>query len=339
MRRDDQPAVDAAEERQFVEQALRVEAEAILRITDCLGSSLHAAVELLAACDGHVVATGMGKSGLIAQKISATLASLGQPSHFLHPSEAVHGDLGRVMRGDLVLALSYSGSTEEVLTLASLLKPDRIPIIGMSRSDDSPLAHAADVHVCVGDVSEACPLALAPTSSTTAMLAMGDALALAMSRRRNFDVDDFHKLHPGGALGAGLRTITEVLRFRVGASDRTIPVVREDRPLGDALQEAEAPRRPGAMLVVDDAGKLAGIFTDGDLRRLIIGGDVAAMRRPMSDVMTRDPQRLLHTALVRDAVKLVRDRRQDEIPVVDGDDRPIGLLDVQDLIALKVIQE
>ncbi len=331
--------VDLAAERAFIEEVLRAESAAIQRIVAVLGPSMHEAVGLIAACEGNLIATGMGKSGLIAQKISATMASLGQPSHFLHPSEAVHGDLGRVRRGDVVLALSYSGGTEELLTLASLLQPDRIPVIGISCSDKSRLAHICEVHLAVGEIAEACPLALAPTSSTTAMLALGDALALAVSRRRNFDADDFHKLHPGGTLGAGLRPITQILRFRVGDEERRLPVVHEGLTIGEALREAEAPRRPGAMLIVDGEGKLSGIFTDGDLRRLVLDGGAAALSQKLSAVMTRNPQRLANTALVRDAVQLVRRRRQDEIPVVDEDDRPIGLLDVQDLVALKVIEE
>ncbi|MFG0251963.1 MAG: SIS domain-containing protein [Phycisphaerales bacterium JB038] len=331
--------VDLAQERALIEQALRVEAAAIERVIEALSPAVHEAVRMIAACQGNLVTTGMGKSGLIAQKISATMASLGQPSHFLHPSEAVHGDLGRVKRGDVVLALSFSGGTEELITLASLLRPDQVPFIGVSRSDGSKLAQACDLHLEIGDIAEACPLALAPTSSTTAMLALGDALALAVSRRRNFQAEDFHKLHPGGALGAELRPVTEVLRFRVGAEDRHLPVVDHGRTVAEALRESEKPRRPGALLVVDDNGRLSGIFTDGDLRRLVLTGGADALQRPMSEVMTKDPQHLSQSARVRDAVQLVRHRRQDEIPVVDDQGRPIGLLDVQDLVALKVIEE
>lgn len=333
-------AVDPAAELAFIRETILAEAGAVSQLVDRLSDAVHHAVALIADCQGAVVATGMGKSGLIAQKISATLASVGRPSHFLHPSEAVHGDLGRVSRSDVVLALSYSGTTQEVLTLISLVRPDGVPVISMSKSDETPLAKAADVHLAIGEIAEACEVTMAPTSTTTAMLALGDAIALAASRRRSFDADDFHKLHPGGSLGAGLRPVVEVLRYRVGEGGRPIPVVQEDGSLGEALQRAEAPRRPGAMLVVDASGRLTGIFTDGDLRRLLLRGDLAAtMRAPMSEVMTRDPEHLAHTSLVRDAVALVRDRRQDEIPVVDEQGQPIGLLDVQDLIALKVIQE
>ena len=329
---------DIAEERRFIEDVLQAESDAIRHVLSQLDSQVHKAVDLIEACEGHVIASGIGKSGLIAMKISATMASLGQPSHFLHPTEAVHGDLGRVKRGDVVLALSYSGCTDELVNLASLLRPDHIPIIGMSRSSDSPLGRLSDVHLSVGEIAEACSGTHAPTSSTTAMLALGDALALAVSRRRNFNADDFHKLHPGGSLGTGLRPITQVLRFRVGG-ERQLPIVKESQVLVDALQEAEVPRRPGAMLVVDIKGSLCGIFTDGDLRRLTLHKNTEALNRPISEVMTRNPQSLPHTALVRDAVQLVRDHRQDEIPVVDDEGKPIGLLDVQDLIALKVIQD
>jgi arabinose-5-phosphate isomerase len=183
-------------------------------------------------------------------------------------------------------------------------------------------------------VVEACPLNLAPTASTTAMLAMGDALALAVSRRRNFAADDFHRRHPGGSLGAGLKSVTEVLRFRVG---ETLATVAEDATVAEALRPAGAGRRAGALVVVDPAGRLAGIFTDGDLRRRVNELGAGLLDRPIKDVMTARPAALPADALVRDAVQLVRERRLDEIPVVDADGRPLGLIDVQDLVAMKVV--
>jgi arabinose-5-phosphate isomerase len=329
-------------EAAFLAEALRAEADAITRIADRMNNGDHAtacaAVDLLAACTGHVVVAGMGKSGLVGSKISATFCSLGQPSNVLHPAEAVHGDLGRVRRGDVVMLLSYSGETEEVVNLAAILKADGVPRLGISCSDGSTLARMCDVHLSLGDVTEACPLNLAPTASTTAMLALGDALALAVSRRRNFREDDFHKHHPGGLLGVGLRKVTEILRFRVGDN---LTVVRDDVTIREACVQAGAAanhRRAGAILLVDTSGRLSGIFTDGDLRRLIVN-DVNAMERPIREVMTARPQHLMVDDLVRDAVRLVRERRVDEIPVLDGDGRPIGLVDVQDLIALKVVSE
>jgi arabinose-5-phosphate isomerase len=325
-------------EAQFIVSALEAEAAAIRRIGERIGQerqAWQAALDLLAGCRGHVVVSGMGKSGLVGAKISATFSSLGQPSSSLHPAEAVHGDLGRVRRDDVVLLLSYSGETEEVVTLATLLKADDVPRIGVSSRSDSSLARLCAVHLNVGDVTEACPLNLAPTASTTAMLALGDALALALSRRRNFDADDFQRRHPGGMLGAGLRPVVEVLRFQVG---RNLPVVRDTVTVREACEQTQSGRRPGAVVLVDDQGRLSGIFTDADLRRLLLESS-EGMDRPISEVMTRRPEHLLVDDLVRDAVRLVRENRHDEIPVLDREGRPVGLVDVQDLVAMKVVQE
>lgn len=323
----------------FLASALRAEADAVARIADAVERGevpgLAKALDLLSACTGHVVVSGMGKSGLIGAKISATLSSLKQPSHGVHPCDAMHGDLGRVRRGDVALLLSYSGETEELLTLASLLRADGVPCVGISRSDHSSLARLCDAHLAIGHVEEACPHNLAPTASTTAMLALGDALALALARRRNFAADDFHKNHPGGMLGAGLRPVTDVLRFRVGTN---VAVVEESVSVRDALRTAGAGRRAGAIMLVDAQGRLSGIFTDGDLRRLV-NDDPAHLSRPIREVMTAGPKHLTIDDLVRDAVRLVRERRLDEIPVLDRDGRPVGLVDVQDLVAMKVVEE
>lgn len=340
---DQHPDTQLASETEFVAEALRAEAEAILRIAERVvnsdGTSCQRAIDLLAGCDGHVVVSGMGKSGQIAMKISATFCSLGQPSNVLHPAEAVHGDLGRIRRGDVVMLLSYSGETEEVMNLAAILQADGVPRLGISSNPESSLARLSDVHLSLGDVVEACPLNLAPTASTTAMLALGDALALAVSRRRNFDEDDFHKHHPGGMLGVGLRKVTEILRFRVGENTTTIRgnlTVRE--ACLEARRAAKKQRRAGALLIVDEHGRLTGIFTDGDLRRLVVD-DPEGMDRRISEVMTPRPQHLTVDDLVRDAQRVVRERRVDEIPVLDHDGRPVGLIDVQDLIAMKVVTE
>lgn len=329
----------------FVQETLRAEADAVLRIADLAGGARQrdwsAAIDLLAACRGHVVVCGMGKSGLVGTKISATLASLGQPSHVVHPAEAVHGDLGRIRRGDVVMLLSYSGETDEVVNLAAILEADDVPRLGVSVSDQTSLARLSTVHLAMGDVTEACPLRLAPTASTTAMLALGDALALAVSRRRNFTEDEFRRHHPGGLLGAGLRKVTEALRFRVGEN---LTVAPQTLTVRDACTVAGDGRRAGAILLVDGDGRLSGIFTDGDLRRLVLRDDAGAdgasgLDRPIAEVMTRQPRVLNASDLVRDAVLMVRERRVDEIPVVDDEGKPVGLIDVQDLIAMKVVQE
>lgn len=327
------------EESQFIAEALRAEGDAIARLADRVANGEHTdwkkALDLMETCEGHVIVSGLGKSGHIGTKISATFASLGQPSHFVHPAEALHGDLGRIRRGDIVLFLSYSGQTEEIINLAAILKSDGVPRIGISRSHKSELATLCDVHIAIGDIEEACPHNLAPTASTTAMLAIGDALALALSHRRDFSADDFHKHHPGGMLGVGLRKITEVLRFKVGDN---LPVVREDASVLEACNETGGKRRAGAMLIVDARQHLVGIFTDGDLRRLMIS-DPQGMKRRISEVMTPRPQHLNVDDLVNDAVRLVRERRLDEIPVLDHNGKPVGLVDVQDLIAMKVVVE
>lgn len=335
------PAPPHTDEVAFLADALRAEANAITnieqRVREGDPAAWLAAIDLLEKCTGHVVVVGMGKSGLVGAKVSATFSSLGQPSNVLHPAEAVHGDLGRVRRGDAVLLLSYSGETEEVVNLASILRADGVPRIGMSQADTSTLARLCDVHLALGDVAEACPLNLAPTASTTAMLALGDALALALSRRRSFSADEFHKRHPGGMLGAGLRPIVEALRFRVG---QNLAVVPDTLTVRDALKLAAGEsRRTGAVMIVDNAGRLAGIFTDGDLRRLFTNDAASLSEVKIKDVMTPRPQHLTVDDLVRDAVRLVRERRVDEIPVVDHDGKPVGLVDVQDLIAMKVVSE
>jgi arabinose-5-phosphate isomerase len=327
------------DEAAFIAECLRAEADAVQRIAERVADSDYPnwqrALGLLESCEGHVVVAGMGKSGQIGAKISATFSSLGQPSHVLHPAEAIHGDLGKVRASDIVMLLSYSGSTDEVIDLALYLRQDQVRTLGISCSPQSRLAQLCTVHLSVGDITEACPLNLAPTASTTAMLAIGDALALALSRRRNFGENDFHKHHPGGMLGAGLRKITEALRFKVGEN---LAVVPDHVTVRQACEQTRGDRRAGAILVVDQRQRLVGIFTDGDLRRLMMR-DEQGMSRTIRDVMTPRPQHLTIDDLVRDAVRLVRERRLDEIPVLDHDGRPVGLVDVQDLIAMKVVRE
>lgn len=336
-------------EVEFVRGVLRAEAAAVSGLVEALDEpgwreAFRAAVGLVEKCAGSggtVLVTGLGKSGLIGAKIAATLSSLGIPSHPVHPTEAAHGDLGRFRACDTVIALSYSGETAEVLDLAAILRQDGIPIIGIvgkkaSRQADtkaSSLERLSTVTLTVNVDQEAADLA-APTSSTTAMLALGDALALAAARRRNFTDQDFAKRHPGGALGGLLRPVTEVLRFKVG---KNLPLVRDTETVEGAYRKAEqAGRRPGAMVLVDGAGKLSGIFTDGDLHRLILK-DRAGLDGPIAAVMTRRPRVLRESSLVRDAVAMVREFRLDEIPVVDEEGRPVGVLDVQDLVAMRLV--
>ena len=335
-----------AAEREFVLAALRAESRAVLLAADRLGPEIHDAVSLLVRCadaGGSVLVSGLGKSGLIGKKVSATLASLGVPSHDVHPADAAHGDLGRFSRKDCLLALSYSGETDEVVALASVVKQDGLPIVAITGGAEgarSALARLAGVTLCIGPVEEACDVTLAPTSSTTAMLALCDALALAVSRRRAFTAEDFHRRHPGGGLGGLLRPVADALRFVVG---RNLPVVPDEVSVASAVRQAESfGRRPGAIILVDHRGVMTGLFTDGDLRRLVLRagtGVEAELARPVREVMTRSPRTLPSSALVRDAVRLFREHRQDEIPVVDDAGRPVGILDVQDLIALRAVQD
>jgi arabinose-5-phosphate isomerase len=331
----------AAREVDFVRSVLQAEADAVAGLAAALDDpswlgAFNAAVGLIERCAGSggtVLVTGLGKSGLIGSKISATLASLGIPAHPVHPTEAAHGDLGRFRACDTVIALSFSGETSEVLDLCAILKQDGIPIIGFVGRRASTLERLSTVTLTVNVEQEAAEFA-APTSSTTAMLALGDALALAAARRRNFTDRDFAKRHPGGALGGLLRPVTEVLRFEVG---KNLPLIPETETVNGALRlDEQAGRRPGAMVLVDAAGRLSGIFTDGDLRRLILKNP-GALEQPISAVMTRRPRVLTTGNLVRDAVAMVRELRLDEIPVVDDAGRPVGVLDVQDLVAMRLV--
>ena len=332
------PAPDRAGEAAFLERVLRAEADALAALPDRACPRAVDAVDLLARTadeGGAVLVTGFGKSGLIGQKISATLASLGVPSHPIHPAEAAHGDLGRIQPRDCLLALSNSGETHEVVALASILRQDGVPIVAITSGEPgSALERLATVPLYIGPIREADDGILAPTCSTTAALALGDALALAAARRRAFTPEDFARRHPGGSLGGLARPVVEVLRFTVG---KNLPVVAMGETVRSALSRADAAgRRPGALVVADDRGALAGIFTDGDLRRLVLR-DPAGLDQPLGEVMTRSPRALRDDALVRDAVNLARELRADELPVVDAQDRPVGLLDVQDLLAMRVV--
>jgi len=329
-----------ADELDAAREVLTAEAAAVSRVAELLGEEFSKAVDLLvetAEQGGAVVVSGMGKSGLIGQKISATMASLGVPSHCVHPSEAVHGDLGRIRRADCLLALSYSGETDELVALAAILRQDGVPVVSISNgAEDSALVRASTVALSIGSVEEAGSLSLAPTSSTTATLALGDALSLAASRRRSFTPDDFAKRHPGGWLGDLLRPVTSIIRFKAGDN---LPILSDRLTVSKALSEAgKFGRRPGAMMLVDENQHISGVFTDGDLRRLILR-DTGELNQPIANIMTRSPKTLSSGALVRDAVNLIRESRQDEIPIVNEAGEPMGLLDVQDLIALKVVRD
>ncbi|MHB1156974.1 MAG: KpsF/GutQ family sugar-phosphate isomerase [Phycisphaerales bacterium] len=329
---------------------LEAEARAVMNVIGHLGESFARAVGKIAGCKGAVVVGGLGKSGIIGRKISATLSSTGTPSHFLHPTEAMHGDLGRIRNDDILLLLSYTGETEEVLALAALVRQDGVPTISMTGPAECHLARICDIALCIGDVTEACPHNLAPTASTTAMLALGDALALAVAGRRDFTADDFRKRHPGGSLGRQLMPVTQMMRFKVGVN---LPLMRDDRTVQEVLTAACGTlpgvakpqaahdltiRHAGAILLIDASGKLSGIFTDGDLRRLLAERGAEALSQPIAKVMTRSPRTLTDAAVVRDAVQLMRERRLDELPIVNDAGEPVGLIDVQDWVGMRVVE-
>ena len=289
-------------------------------------------VEWILACRGRVVVTGIGKPGFVAQKISATLASTGTPSWYVHPAEAAHGDLGRVTRDDIVLALSNSGETEEILRLLPAIRKIGARVVALTKDRVNPLARGADLVVPIGDVEEACPMGLAPTASTAALLSLGDAISMTVLKNRPFDREEYALYHPGGKLGRGLMKVREVMRG--GTAN---PLVKEKATLAQALAVmTQTPGRPGAATVVDAQGKLVGVFTDGDLRRMVEQGEVD-FRAPIGTVMSRNPRTVRPDALVADAARVLRQARIDQVPVVDEQDRPVGILDVQDLLAARVL--
>jgi arabinose-5-phosphate isomerase len=311
-------------------EILKLEAEAVLSLAGRLGQDFDAAIDAIVGCKGHLVVTGMGKSGLVGQKISATFASTGTPSIFLHPAEAYHGDLGRVLAADVVLAISNSGETEEVARLLPSLKQIGARLIAITATRASTLGRTADIVIELGRIEEACPLKLAPSATTTAILALGDALALCVLESRGFDKEQFAFFHPGGDLGRKLLKVSDVMR----TAERN-PIVREETPLTEAIATITR-ARAGAVTVVDGAGKLSGIFTDGDLRR-IIGRDPKLITSRVGDVMTRKPKTIGPERLASEALKILHEKKLDELPVVDDKGEPVGMLDVQDLLDVGVI--
>lgn len=305
---------------------LRIEADAVSSLIRRVDANFEKAVKLMLACKGRVVVTGMGKPGFIGAKISATMSSTGTPSLYLHPADAIHGDLGRVTRDDVVLAISNSGETEEIIRLLPTLRKIGARLIAMVGNTRSTLAKYSDVVLDVAVRKEACPLNLAPTASTTAMLALGDALAIALLDKRGFKEEDFAFFHPGGSLGKRLILKVEDI-MRRGESN---PIVKEETKIKSVLLKiTEA--RAGSASVVNKKGALTGIFTDGDLRRHL-GVDALLPLRQVREVMTRNPVTISKDMLAADAFRILREKRIDEIPVVDAKRRPIGLVDVQDLL-------
>ncbi|WP_299230481.1 KpsF/GutQ family sugar-phosphate isomerase [uncultured Halomonas sp.] len=317
--------------RDSARRTLRLEQQAIDALAARLDEAFDHACELILACRGRVVVTGMGKSGHIAGKIAATLASTGTPAFFVHPGEASHGDLGMITPGDVVLALSNSGETAEVTALLPLLKRMKVPLISMTGRPTSSLGRHADAHLDTGVEREACPLDLAPTASTTAALAMGDALAVALLESRGFTAEDFALSHPGGSLGKRLLLRVSDLMH----SGSRLPRVPLGSPLRDALLEITR-QGLGFTCVVAPDGRLAGVYTDGDLRRTLdLHSDLSGLS--VDDVMTCPGKRTTPETLAAEAVSLMEDHRISALAVVDDEGRPVGALHMHDLLASGVI--
>lgn len=320
--------------RDFATQVIRSEAGAVVDMLQALNDDFERAVRLVLDCRASLVATGVGKAGHIARKLSATFSSTGTPSHFLSPADAVHGDLGTVRDGDVVLMLSTSGESEEILRILSIVKKLGHPVIGMTSSKSNSLGRHADAVLQLGKIEEACPLGLAPSASTTAMLALGDALALTVMKLRDFSAEDFARYHPAGQLGRKLIRVKEAMTFRLGEN---LSVSSDQLTVAEVLHQASTiKRRSGAVILTGDDGKISGLFTDGDLRRLLTGDSASLLGRRISDVMTRNPKRISAERLASEAMAILRQYRIDELPVVDDQDRPVGLIDVQDLVVLKM---
>ena len=328
---DRRPVLDEARE------VLEVEARAILALGERLDSSFERAVDLLAACQGRIVTTGMGKSGIIARKLAATFASTGSPALFLHPAEAAHGDLGNVVEGDVVVALSHSGETGEIARLVEIIKRLGVPLVVLTGGRTSTLAGHADVVLDVAVEAEACPLGLAPTASTTAALAMGDALAMSLLRRKGFRPEDFAAVHPGGRLGARLRLVSDVMH-----TGNAIPRVAPDVLLPEVVS-VMSNGRLGIAVVVDAEEKLAGVLTDGDLRRLLQGqapgGNDASdiLSLAAGDCMTRQPRTIGPRALASEALRLLEEHRITSLVVTDAQRRPLGVVHLHDLWRTELI--
>ena len=319
---------------EYARQVIEAEAEAIGSVRTIVDESFARACEMICGCTGSCIVSGIGKAGIIGQKISATLASTGTPSHFLHPAEAVHGDLGRLREDDVVVVLSYGGETDEVTRLINLVKQLGIRLISITGDRNSTLGKHSDIVLCMGELSEACPLGVAPSVSTTCMLAVGDALALTIMKAREFSVEDYVRFHPGGSLGARLMTVEQSMMFRPGEK---LPLAETADTIKQLLEKTDDLKRHGAVMVVGKGGTLAGIITDADLRRLLTKHGEAAFHFKAGDVMTANCKKIRADALAAEATAIFHKYRIDELPVVDADNKPVGMIDVQDIVTIKVV--
>lgn len=312
-------------------EVIRIEADALLALLDQLDDQMAIAAQVMLDCAGRIVVSGMGKSGHVARKVSATLASTGTPAFFVHPAEARHGDLGMIQAEDVVLAFSHSGETEELSTIAPHIKRLGAKLIAVTGNPDSTLAKLADVHLNAAVKTEACPLNLAPTASTTAALAMGDALALVLLDLRDFSAEDFARSHPGGSLGRRLlMRVQDVMR-----TGEQVPRVASESLVTEALKEISA-KRMGMTAVVDAAGCVVGIFTDGDLRRLLAQGrDLREIK--INEVMTRSPRTIDGNRLASEVAHMMDTTRINHLLVVDETDKLVGAVGIHDLLESKIL--
>lgn len=320
--------------RQFALQVIEAEAQAVRAVAGAVDESFVKAVRLILDCPGAVLTSGVGKAGIIARKLSATFSSTGTPSHFLNPADAVHGDVGAIREGDLIVLLSYSGESDEILRLLNVVKSLDHPVIGITCNERNSLARHSNLVLRLGKIDEACPLGLAPSATTTAMLALGDALALSVMRQRKFTASDFAVFHPAGQIGRKMIKVREAMTFKRGEN---LPMAPDSHTVAQVLREvSQIKRRSGAVVLTGTDGRLSGIFADSDLRRLLTDGGPSVLDRRIADVMTRNPKRIHAEALAGEAMAIMKEHRIDEVPVVDDDDRPLGLIDVQDLVVLKL---
>ena len=311
------------------------EAAAIGRMETLIASpSFVNALQTIYNCKGSVIVSGMGKAGIIGQKISSTMASVGTPSHFLHPAEAIHGDLGRIRKNDIVLILSFGGETSEVIRLINLLKQQEIKIIAITGNNDSRLSKHSDIVLDMGKLSEACPLGIAPSVSTTCMLAIGDSIALTVMKAKNFGAEDYARFHPGGSLGAKLITVSRSMMFK---SDEKLPLANANDTAQHMLDKNKKLKRHGAVMVIDDKGKLVGIVTDADFRRAVVEKGPSVFETKISQIMTSDCKRIRQDSLAAEAMALFHKFRIDDLPVVDENDIPVGLIDIQDIVSIKIV--
>ena len=323
--------IDCDKSISIARDILMHESSAIHEVADNLNESFAEAVELLHHRTGSTIVVGMGKAGLIGQKIAATLASTGNRSHFLHPGEAMHGDLGRVAADDVALVLSFSGETDEVIRVLTPLKLLGVKVISITGNADSSLALRSDIVLEIGGIREAGSLALAPSTSTTAMLALGDAIALTLSEQQHFQADDFAKFHPGGNLGRRLARVEDVMR----PIEKCRLAVESDKLRTVLSRSNGQPRRSGAVMVVDQRACLVGIFTDSDLARLLAAKREQMLDQPILEAMTRNPLSIPMGSKLAEAVKLLSDKKISELPIVDGE-KPVGMIDITDILDVGV---